>query len=461
MTQIHHYDLLGARRRQFLAQGAMGIGALAWAGLTAGAEADQLPAKARRVIWLYMDGGMSHIDTFDPKPELNRRHGEPFPMKIEATQFDTNGPILGSPWKFARHGQSGLWMSELFPHMAKHADKLAIMRSMTNESAVHAIANYWMHTGWGQIGRPSLGSWLNYGLGSEADNLPGYVVLNSGLIPTGGMDNLKPGFLPAKFSPSVFRSGDVPLSNVLPAAADRQARRLAAIQAQDNLFLKVTAEADAVEGAIKAYELAARLQTSVPEIINLDTETKATQSAYGLDAEYEHTRTYGRQCLLARRLVEQGVRFVALTLPRVHADARWDAHGNLKGNHNDHARCVDQPIGALLEDLESRGLLDSTLIVLTTEFGRTPFTQGSDGRDHNEFAFTAWLAGGGVKGGTVYGETDEFGYKVVNGKILVHDFHATILHLMGIDHTKLTYHFAGRNYRLTDVHGRVVKEVLA
>ncbi len=447
-------------RRQFLGQAGLGVGGLALAALSGRAEPHHA-AKAKRVIWLYMDGGLSHLDTFDPKPKLTAFDGKPFPLRMEATQFDSNGPCLRSPWATKQHGRSGLWVSELFPELAKRADDLCVLRSMTNEAAVHATANYWMHTGWGQTGRPSAGAWVNYALGSEADDLPGFVVLNAGLLPIGGIDNYKSGFLPAAHGPTLFDRADPAVPNLTPADAGRQARQLAAIAGFDRGFADRLGKSDPVESGIKNYELAAKLQTGVPDLLDLSRETTETKALYGLDDTYEHTRTYGRQCLLARRLVERGVRFVSLTVPRVLGDARWDAHGELKKNHDLHAKMVDRPVAGLLTDLKRRGLWDDVLVVFATEFGRTPFSQGKDGRDHNQYGFSVWLAGGGTKGGMTYGATDEFGYKAVENKLVVHDFHATILHLLGLDHEKLTYRFGGRDYRLTDVHGRVVKDILA
>jgi hypothetical protein len=447
-------------RRSFLGTAALGVGSLAFASLFSQAKPHHR-AKAKRVIWLYMDGGISHLDTFDPKPKLDEFHGKKFPLKMEATQFDSGGPCLKSPWKTKQHGQSGLWVSELFPELAKHADELCVLRSMTNEAAIHATANYWMHTGWGQMGRPSVGAWVNYALGSEADNLPGFVVLNAGLLPIGGIDNYKSGFLPAAHGPTVFERTDPAVPNLLPADVKKQAKQLVTIADFDKAFSKRLGKPDPIETGIKNYELAAKLQTGVPDLLELSQETKETKAMYGLDDKYEHTCTYARQCLLARRMVERGVRFVSLTVPRVDNDTRWDAHGGLKKNHDDHARMVDKPVAALLTDLKNKGLWDDVLVVFTTEFGRTPFSQGSDGRDHNQYGFSVWLAGGGTKGGFAYGATDEFGYKAVEKKLVIHDFHATILHLLGLDHEKLTYRFGGRDYRLTDVHGSVVKDVLA
>lgn len=453
-------------RRRFLGQSALGIGSLALASLfgnraSAAERGTHFTPKAKRVIWLFMDGGMSHLDTFDPKPLLTRDHGKPFPLKMEATQFDSNGPVLKSPWEFKQHGQSGIAISALFPHIAKHADRLAVIRSMTNESAVHANANYWMNTGWGMMGRPSVGAWVNYGLGSEADDLPGFVVLNGGLIPTGGIDNFKSGFLPATFGPTLFERSDPAVANLVPADAACQPAQLGLIDALDRGFSASLGRPDALESAIRNYELAAKLQVSVPGLLDLANESAATRALYGLDHPFEHTRTYARQCLLARRLVERGVRFVALTMPPVQGDNRWDAHGGLTKNHNEHALTVDQPIAGLISDLAGRGLLDDTVLACVTEFGRTPFSQGGDGRDHNQYGFSVWLAGAGVKGGTIHGATDDYGYKVVDKKMQIHDLHATLLHLLGVDHTRQTYRFSGRDFRLTDVHGHVAKELLA
>jgi hypothetical protein len=447
-------------RRAFLKQAALGVGSLAFASLVTHAKPHHA-AKAKRVIWLYMDGGISHLDTFDPKPKLTEFDGKKFPLKMEATQFDSSGPCLKSPWKTKQHGESGLWVSELFPELAKHADELCVLRSMTNEAAIHATANYWMHTGWGQTGRPSVGAWVNYALGSEADNLPGFVVLNAGLLPIGGIDNYKSGFLPAAHGPTVFEKTDPAVPNLTPADATKQAKQLAAVADFDKDFSERLGKPDPVETGIRNYELAAKLQTGVPDLLDLSKETKETKALYGLNDQYEHTRTYARQCLLARRMAERGVRFVSVTVPRVMGDTRWDAHGELKKNHDLHAKMVDRPIAALLTDLKQKGLWDDTLVVFTTEFGRTPFSQGKDGRDHNQYGFSVWLAGGGVKGGITHGATDEFGYKAVEKKLLVHDFHATLLHLLGLDHETLTYRFGGRDYRLTDVHGTVAKDVLA
>ena len=420
------------------------------------------PARAKSVIYLYMDGGPGQMDTFDPKPELSRLNGKPFPLKKEPTQFDDNGTTLASPWKFDQFGESGLPISALFPNVAKHADKLAVVRSMTSQFSEHTNANYFLHTGLGLVGRPSMGAWAVYGLGTEAEDLPGFVVINGGLTPPGGLDNFASGFLPAAFQASTFSPTGEAIANLKSAAKDTrrlQAKR-ALLNQFDQAFLESTGNADPVESAIKNYELAYKMQQSVPEASNLKDESQETRDLYGVDHANKGTSIFARECLLARRLVERGVRFVELTCPSVGHD-RWDQHNRLKKGHEDNALAVDQPIGALLEDLERRGLLDETLVVWSGEFGRTPFAQGSNGRDHNPYAFSLWMAGGGVKGGTVYGETDEFSYKVVDKPVEIHDLHATMLHLLGVDHERLTFRFGGRDHRLTDVHGHVIHEILA
>jgi hypothetical protein len=472
----HRYRPLPLDRRSFLRQAGCGFGALALAALAAEGEVSlgeerrdplspkmtHFPAKAKNVIFLYMDGGPSQVDTFDPKPRLNDEHGKPFAMKIEPTQFNNNGSTFGCPWKFQKHGDSGIPVSDLFPNVAKHVDELAVIRSMTSEFPEHTSANYFLHTGTGIQGRPSMGAWFGYGLGSECRDLPGFVVIHGGLIPPGGLDNFGSGFLPASYQGSIFAASDPPVANVIRTeATDKlQTNKLALLKQLDEQRLALAGKNDAIESAIANYELAYRMQTVVPGLTDLKDETDATQRLYGLDAAYAQTASFGRQCLLARRLVERGVRFIELTCPSVGHD-RWDQHSGLAKGHEDNARAVDQPIAGLLADLKQRGLLNETLVVWSGEFGRTPFAQGSDGRDHNPFGFSLWLAGGGVKGGTIYGQTDEFGYKVVENKAEIYDLHATMLHLLGLDHTKVTFRFSGRDMRLTDVHGHVIRDVIA
>ena len=463
-------------RRDMLLRCANGFGAVALTALLAEEEARagqrppsstrgrHHPARARNVIFLYMDGGPSQVDTFDHKPLLAKYHGkDPHSVfKVEPTQFNNVGRVMASPWKFKRHGQSGLWVSELFPHVAGCADELCVIRSMVSNFPEHTSANYFLHTGSGIQGRPSMGAWVSYGLGSENRNLPGFIVLNGGLIPPGGLDNFNSGFLPAAYQGSVFRAGDPPVANIRPLEpSDRHQRgKLDLLRQLDRGVAERAGHTDEIESAIANYETAYRMQTAVPELMNAKSEGAATRKLYGLDAPYEPTRIFAAQCLIARRLVEGGARFVELTCPNVGHD-RWDQHGNLKRGHEDNARAVDQPIAALLKDLKSRGLLETTLVVWAGEFGRTPFAQGSNGRDHNQFGFSVWLAGGGVKSGSVYGATDEWGYKVVQGRAEIHDLHATMLHLLGVDHKRQTFRFGGRDMRLTDVHGEVIKEVLA
>ncbi len=415
--------------------------------------------KAKNVIYLYMDGGPSQVDTFDPKPQLEKDNGKPFGMKMEPTQFNNVGNTLASPWNFNNYGECGLPVSDLFPNVAKHADNLCVVRSMVSNFSEHTNANYFLHTGNGFQGRPSMGAWTTYGLGSECDDLPGFVVLNGGLIPPGGLDCFNSGFLPASWQGSVFNPGDVPLSNIrrTEATADLQRRKLDLLGRLDQMQLDLTGHSDPVESAIKNYELAWRMQSSVPGVADISDESAATIEMYGLNSEYQHEASYGRQCLLARRLVEKGVRFIELTCPNAGHD-RWDQHNNLKDGHYDNARAVDRPIAAMLTDLKQRGLLDETLVIWSGEFGRTPFAQGTNGRDHNPFGFSLWMAGGGVRGGMTYGSTDEYGYKAIEKRVEIHDLHATMLHLLGVDHERLTWRWSGRDMRLTDVHGTVIHD---
>ena len=456
-------DRFRSSRRTLLSRAACGFGSVAAAHLLAGEkQKTDFPPKALSVIFLYMDGGVSQVDSFDPKPELDRRNGQPFPAKIEPTQFNNIGNTLASPWKFQNYGQSGIPVSDLFPEMARHVDDMAIVRSMTSAFPEHTNANYFLHTGSGLQGRPSMGAWFGYGLGSECQDLPHFVILNGGLIPPGGLDNFGSGFLPASFQGSVFGPGDPPVSDIRPqeTANGLQRRKLDFIRSLDLASVDRFGNDDQIESAIRNYELAARMQLAVPDLMDLKDETKETQDLYGLSDEFPNTRTFARECLLARRLVERGVRFIELTCPAGNGD-RWDQHSNLVDGHTKNARSVDKPISALLTDLKQRGLLNRTLVVWSGEFGRTPFAQGSDGRDHNPFGFSLWMAGGGIKGGTIYGATDEFGYKAVQDRAEIHDLHATMLHLMGVNHQKLTYRFGGRDMRLTDVHGTVLKEILS
>ena len=461
-------------RREMLGRCATGFGAVALSSLLADpaygkAKSPFAPrkphhdAKAKSVIFLYMDGGVSQVDSFDYKPRLEKDNGKPFSAKINPTQLDNNGKTLKSPWNFKQYGQSGLNVSDLFPHVGEMADELCVVRSMTSKFSEHNSANFFLHTGFGVQGRPSMGAWMSYGLGAEATDLPGFVVLNGGLIPSGGWDNFGNGFLPASHQATVFKTGKEPLADIRPRESRPgvQQAKLGLLNRLDQGVLNRLGKVDELESAIANYEMAYRMQAAVPELIDVKGETQATRKLYGLDSKYDPTRTFGMQCLIARRLVEKGVRFIELTCPRISGNDRWDAHGGLKKNHGDNSRATDQPIAGLLRDLKSRGMLKDTLVVWSGEFGRTPFAQGSNGRDHNPFGFTIWMAGGGAKPGITYGATDEFGYRAVENKLDIHDMNATMLHLLGMDHKKMTYFFDGRDMRLTDVHGHVAHDLIA
>ena len=461
-------------RREMLGRCATGFGAVALSSLLADpaygkAKSPFAPrkphhdAKAKSVIFLYMDGGVSQVDSFDYKPRLEKDNGKPFSAKINPTQFDNIGKTLKSPWNFKQYGQSGLNVSDLFPHVGEMADELCVVRSMTSKFSEHNSANFFLHTGFGVQGRPSMGAWMSYGLGTEATDLPGFVVLNGGLIPSGGWDNFGNGFLPASHQATVFKTGKEPLADIRPRESRPgvQQAKLGLLNKLDQGVLNRLGKVDELESAIANYEMAYRMQAAVPELIDVKGETEATRKLYGLDSKYDPTRTFGMQCLIARRLVEKGVRFIELTCPRISGNDRWDAHGGLKKNHGDNSRATDQPIAGLLRDLKSRGMLKDTLVVWSGEFGRTPFAQGSNGRDHTPFGFTIWMAGGGANPGITYGATDEFGYRAVENKLDIHDMHATMLHLLGMDHKKMTYFFDGRDMRLTDVHGHVAHDLIA
>ncbi len=463
-------------RREMLRRCGGGLGAVALAALVSerayGAEPLAPPAgfathhvpRARSVLFLFMEGGPSQVDTFDPKPLLDREDGLPFKMKAEPTQFNNNGKTLASPWTFRPGGTCGTPVSDLLPHVRDCMDDIAVVRSMTSAFSEHAAANYFLHTGAGQQGRPSMGSWTSYGLGSECHDLPGFVVLNSGKMPIGGPDSFNNGFLPATHQGSVFRAGTDPVAYIKPLDREPRVQRskLEAMRELDRAVAARFEHADAVESAVANYEMAYRMQSAVPDFLDLAGESAATRRLYGLDSADVMTRQFAESLLKARRLVERGVRFVEVTMPVYPGDPdSWDAHANLKKNHEANARAVDGAIAALLRDLKGRGLLETTLVVCAGEFGRTPFAQGADGRDHNPFGFSIWMAGGGIKGGLVYGSTDEYGYKAVEGKCQIHDLHATMLHLLGVDHKRLTYRWGGRDMRLTDVHGEPIEAILA
>jgi hypothetical protein len=408
-----------------------------------------------------MDGGVSHVDSFDPKPKLAELDGKPFTESKNPTA-NGNRQWLKSPWAFKRHGESGLPVSELFPHIAGCADELAVIRSMKADLPIHSTGVLRLHTGSNNAGRPSLGSWTTYGLGSENQGLPGFVVLSFGVVPCGGLENFSNGFLPASYQASLFHADGTPIDNIQPADQDAriQQAKLALLVDQDQSFAHALGDDRGVEAAIKNYEMAYRMQSLAPDVLDLSRETAATHKLYGIDSDIPSKRLYGIQCLRARRLVESGVRFVEITCPPGASNGTWDQHGNLKAGHEKNALDTDQAIAGLIRDLKSRGLLDETLLVWAGEFGRTPHSAGRDGRDHHPEGFSVWLAGGGAKGGALYGATDELGMQAVENICTIHDLHATILHLLGLDHERLTYRSSGRDFRLTDIHGRVVKEVV-
>ncbi len=446
-------------RREMLRASALGFGWLALQGMSANAqERTHHRARAKNVIFCFMDGGVSHVDSFDPKPELERRDNQPFTDSRNPTAMG-NRRWLGSPWRFRRRGQSGLPISDLFPHIASCADDLAIIRSMKADLPLHSTGVLFLHTGVNNAGRPSLGSWINYGLGSENRNLPGFVVLSFGVVPCGGMENYSSGFLPANHQATLFHAEGAPIDNLRPPVSARgEGSPLLDLLREQNADF---ARGAAVESTIRNYELAYRMQSLVPDVLDLARESQATQRLYGLDSNIPSKRLYGIQCLRARRLVESGVRFVEITCPPGASNGTWDQHGDLKRGHEKNAMDTDQAIAGLIKDLKSRGLLDETLVLWAGEFGRTPHSAGRDGRDHHPEGFSVWLAGGGVKGGVAHGATDDFGMHAVDSVTTMHDLHATILHLLGIDHERLTYRFGGRDFRLTDVHGNVVHPILA
>ena len=463
-------------RREMLTQCSTGFGMLALQGLMANpafagtARQSHFRPRAKHVILCYMSGGVSQVDSFDPKPKLRELHGKPMPVKIERTQFNNNGNVMASPFEFKRYGQSGTPVSSMFPHVAESVDELAVIRSMTSKVNEHAQGNYAFHTGFPFMGHPSAGAWVSYGLGTENQNMPGFVVLQAGgaAVPHGGVGLFSNGYLPAQNQASIIVGDKAPaVRNIQPREDDvSQRSRLDFVNGLDRAFLNRIGGDNDIEAAVSNYETAYRMQASVPELCDLSGETAATKKMYGMDSPNGVTAAYGHQALLARRLVERGVRFVELScLPEKmgggQAPNPWDQHGNLKGGHENMSLQVDQPIGGLLRDLKTRGLLDDTLVIWAGEFGRTPFSQGSNGRDHNPYGYSVWLAGGGVKGGTVYGATDELGYHVTENKCDIYDLWATVLHLMGLDHEALTYRHGGRDLRLTDVHGRVIQDVIA
>ena len=462
-------------RRQLLQHVACGIGHTALLGLVADdASAEQvtsvlaprmphLPPRAKRVIFLFIHGGVSHVDSFDPKPGLAVWNGRPSPLPKPQFEFANTGNLLQSPWKFRPYGESGLEVSELFPEIGMCADDICVIRSMQNGNQVsHGPAALALHTGDGVFTRPSMGAWLLYGLGSENQNLPGFVTLSPSSY-HGGSQNYGSAFLPAAYQGTRIGDGNTPFREAvfsdLTAAdeSDLQRQQLDLLQRLNRRYQSTRSDDSRLEARIQSYELTFRMQVEAPLVTDFSQESKTTRDLYGIDND--PTDEFGRLCLVARRLSEAGVRFVHVnhSYPRNY----WDAHSGLRKNHSTNAKKVDRPVAGLLKDLKQRGLWDDTLVVWGTEFGRTPAAQGTDGRDHHPHAFTMWMAGGGIRGGVTYGTTDEFGYYVVTNPVTMHDLHATILHQLGLDHRKLTYRYAGRDFRLTDVSGRVVREILS
>lgn len=458
-------------RRDLLSRVGGGIGSLAAAELLSGANGksalsprpSHFPGKAKAVISIFCYGGVSHIDTFDPKPYLTKHAGETIPGKDIVPSQGTPGGLMPSLWEFSKHGQCGMDVSSLFPHVAKHADKLALIRSMSSKSNDHAPALYQMNTGFIQQGYPSVGSWLTYGLGTENQNLPAFVVFSDPRGgPIGGAPNWGNGFIPTAYQGTQFRASGDPIVDLKPPKTlegARQRRWLDFIQKLNEEHLAKNPEDNELSARIASYELAYRMQTDASIAVDVDSESEATKKLYGLDEKV--TEYVGRQALMARRLVERGVRYVQIFSGGGNFQESWDAHWEIEANHGLHCKETDKPIAGLLADLQSRGLLDSTLVVWHGEFGRLPISQRMDGRDHNPYGFSIWLAGGGIKGGTIVGSTDEFGLAAEENKKSINDVHATILHTMGLDHTRLTYPYNGRSMRLTDVEGEVIQEILA
>lgn len=455
-------------RRGFLRQASAGFGWFALRGLLSASTLPHQRPRARNVIFCFMDGGPSHVDTFDPKPMLKAREGQPIGESAvsKRSQSNANRVWFGSPWEFRQRGQSGLWVSELFPHIARVADRLCVVRSMVGELPLHGQQNLLLHTGRILGQAPSLGAWVSYGLGTENKNLPGYVVLNNDWVPNGGLENFGSSFLPASHQATMVRAKGVPVDNVKPAdPAAIQRRKLALLAEQDAAFAVQTSEPAAIEAAITNYETAFRMQSTVPAIADIEAEPEHIRRLYGVDSDDEHQRFYATQALRARRLVEAGVRFVEITCPSFDGNnSPWDQHGLLKKNHEKNARITDQSVAALIVDLEQRGLLDKTIVLWAGEMGRTPHTpkiSDTAGRDHHVNGYSIFMAGGGFKPGTTFGTTDDFGNAVASDPVSIHDIHATLLHQLGIDHERLTFRHGGRDVRLTDVHGNVIRALLA
>lgn len=457
-------------RRQMLRTFASGFGVMGLAGLLAQSNAAsplavRAPmgvAKAKRVIFLFMSGGPSHVDLFDPKPKLGELNGKPLPFEKPKLERTKTGNLLGSPWAFKKHGQSGAEISELLPNIATCADDLCIVRSMVADNINHNGACLQMNTGEQAFSRPSMGSWLLYGLGSENQDLPGFVVI-SPAQPAQGAPLWSNSFLPAAYQGTLVNDLKKPIANLgnTRFSADEQRTQLDFLGNLNKLHAAQREEDSRLSARIESFELAYRMQAQAPEAFDVERESPETKKLYGLDNPV--TEIFGRQCLMARRLSERGVRMVQVyhtTTSKRSSCQLWDQHSNLRTELPNNCAAVDQPIAALIKDLKARGLFDDTIIIWGGEFGRTPTAEGDNGREHHPFGFTMFMAGGGFKPGLTYGSTDEFGWHATENRVHVHDLHATVLHQLGIDHTKLTYHYSGRDYRLTDVHGNIVKDIL-
>jgi hypothetical protein len=481
--QLPHSRLSPAypSRRAFLQRTGGGFGSLALATLLGesslaatainplASKPSHLPGKAKSVIWLFMNGGQSQVDTFDYKSALEKHDGQKLDGFDDKTGFFPGqvGPIMKSPFTFRRYGQSGSYVSEIFPNIARHVDDMAFIHSCHTQTNNHSPALFEMNTGMSRMGYPCVGSWVTYGLGTLNQNLPGFVVMYDTLgrgLPKGHAANWSSGFLPGVFQGTALNPTGAPIDNLLRSAAQTDAAQrgqLGLIHRLNQHYQEQNAQEAELAARIESFELAYRMQMSAPEALDVSQEPPSIQEMYGLSDK--RCAPFGRQCLMARRLVERGVRFIQLFSGGMENERSWDGHIDIAGNHRQFAGETDVPIAALLSDLKQRGLLDSTLVICAGEFGRLPLSQKSakPGRDHNPHAFTTWMAGGGVRGGTHYGETDDIGNKAVVNKVSVNDLHATILSLMGMDHEKLTYRYNGRNFRLTDVAGNVVRQVIA
>jgi len=456
-------------RREFLARAGAGFGLMALADLLAGSagaseiitaanplavKPSHYAPKAKSVIWLFMEGAPSAVDLFDPKPELDKNNGK----KVAIDVFNGNpGPLMKSPFSFKQYGKSGAWVCDKYTNIAKHVDDIAFVKSLFTESNDHVPALYQMNTGVARAGLPTAGAWITYGLGSENQNLPGFVVLGNNQGIKGGPVNWSAGFLPTTYQGTLFRSQGSPILNLKPPkdiSDEDQRAQLDFMSKLNHEHMAAHRGEPDLSARINTFELAYRMQMEAADLVNFSTESEPTQKMYGLDKG--QSRSFGSKCLMARRLIERGVRFV-----QVYSDGEWDAHSDLAGNHSEHCAATDVPIHGLLTDLRQRGLLDETLVIWGGEFGRMPVSQGGNGRDHNPKGFMAWMTGAGIKGGASYGETDEIGYRAAKDPVTVHDLHATMLHLLGIDHKRLTYMHNGRKYRLTDVAGNVLTPILA